>query len=89
MNGGKALRLFIIYATISSQLGCIDIIPIYLFIISLIQNNLKRHKESRYTYISLVLLTSVSIESFVSVSSIYILGSEIYFVFAGIKKYNS
>lgn len=77
------------FATISSQLGCVGIIPFYLFIICLIQNNLKYYKKSRYTYISLILLISVGIESLVSASSISMLGSGIYFIFAGIKKYNS
>lgn len=72
------------FATISSQLGCVGIIPFYFFIISLIQNSVKKHKESRYAYISLVLLISVCIESFVSASSISMLGSGIYFILAGI-----
>lgn len=71
---------------LSSQLGLVGLSVFLVFFVSIILQLLKkiRFDVTNMCFVSIVLLSSVILESFFSESSISIVGTGIYFIYAGI-----
>lgn len=74
------------FATLTSQMGILGAVALYSFIILVIIDNYRKFKKYNQpiNYLAMVLLITVAVESFVSASSVSMLGTGLYFILTGI-----